>query len=168
MSLAKIVFDSPVFQWTPKDQIPLPSPDADADGIREQNREILNLKKLAYALGIRKIVRVYRKANDDDCAGQYFYSREFRNQQRLLNDWDLSPRQVATVHRELRNGRDVIILDHDMADDPVSVLAHEMGHLINHRLGGLSPFERFSRRTRSTNLNAGIGRCTACQAGSNR
>jgi len=46
----------------------------------------------------------------------------------------------ARIGGEVR-GRDVIVLDPVMADDPFSALAHEIGHHINHRLGGLSPFE---------------------------
>ena len=145
MNLANVVLDSPVFQQTPKDQIP-EADHKNAEELRIHNREMQNLKKLAYALGVGKIIRGERKAGGGNCAGEYFYSREFNRQQRFLSEWNLSPKQLSTIHREVRNGRDVIVLDHDAADDPASVLAHEIGHLINHRLGGLSPFERNSSR----------------------
>ena len=141
MSLASLAFDSPVLTFMDRG---LPSPKDDAENakfIREQKRDIKNLKNLAYALGIRKIVWAHRKACDNDgLAGQYFYARS-KGEHRFLNDWNLSPRQLASITRELRNGRDVIVLDPVMADDPFSALAHEIGHHINHRLGGLSPFE---------------------------
>jgi hypothetical protein len=136
MNVANLVLDSPVFQWTAKDQIP-EADHKNAEELRKYNREIQNLKKLAYALGVGRIVRAYRKASDD-CAGEYFYSREFNRRQRFLSEWNLSPKQLSTIHRELRNDRDVILLEYD---DP-ALIAHEIGHLINHRLGGLSSFER--------------------------
>jgi hypothetical protein len=145
MNLANVVLDSPVFQWTAKDQIP-EADHENAEELRKQHRQIQNLKKLAYALGVGKIIRAYRKTSGENCAGEYFYSRDFDRQQRFLSEWNLSPKQLSTIHREVRNGRDVIVLDHDIPDDSASVLAHEIGHLINHRLGGLSPFERNSSR----------------------
>lgn len=66
MNVANLVLDSPVFQWTAKDQIP-EADHKNAEELRKQNRQIQNLKRLAYALGVGKIIRGDRKASGENC-----------------------------------------------------------------------------------------------------
>jgi hypothetical protein len=79
--------------------------------------------------------------DEDDFQGQYICARDSRDShQKQLKVWNLSPRRLATVNRALcGDDRDVILLSYD--GDFAATLAHELGHYINRRLGGLDRFE---------------------------
>jgi hypothetical protein len=123
------------------------------------DREAQKLTKLAYALGVGRIVLADRDINKDEnwvsFIGQYICARDSREaHQKRLKPWCLSPKQLATVNRALCSGCDVILLSHESCGDFAATLAHEIGHYINRRLGGLSRSDLniadFSRVTNNT------------------
>jgi len=102
----------------------------------ENDGEAQKLVKLAYALGVGKIILANRDLDEDYFEGQYLYagdSHAFRETSR--KPWNLSARQLATIKRALRSDHDVILLSFESS---AATLAHELGHYINWRLGGLS------------------------------
>jgi hypothetical protein len=117
----------------------------------KNDRDTQKLVKLAYVLGVGKIIVANRDMDEDDFQGQYICARDSRDShQKQLKVWNLSPRQLATVNRALCGDRDVVLLSYD--GDFAATLAHEIGHYINRRLRGLSRFEtgidpEFSRVT---------------------
>jgi hypothetical protein len=107
--------------------------------------EVRRLLKLARGLGVSKIILTERSSFDSsDSLGQYFCARTKPELlKKCLKAWDLSSRQLTTVHRTFRNNGDVIILSYEACGDFAGMLAHELAHHINHRLGGLSQFDLF-------------------------
>jgi hypothetical protein len=142
-------FQSAVFGFTDKSSLKSSLGPAETDGeIRQSvlsvwtnDREAQKLAKSAYALGVGKIVVANRDIDEDDFQGQYICARDSRvSHEKSLKSWNPSPRQLATVNRALRSDRDVILLN-ESYNDFAATLAHELGHYINRRLGGLSRFE---------------------------
>lgn len=108
-----------------------------------RDQEFQRLRQLAYSLGVAQIFLADR-SGFDKIQGQYFHARA--NQEAVaeaLKGWDLSSRRVATINRILREGGDVIILFYATSEDFSSMLAHEIGHHINRRLGGLRVAEMY-------------------------
>jgi len=102
--------------------------------------EAQKLAKSAHALGVGEIIVANRDIDENDFQGQYIYARDSRGfNEKSLKPWNLSPRQFATVNRALCSDRDVILVCYQ--SDFAATLAHELGHYINRRLGGLSRFE---------------------------
>src|SRR5215469_4449974 len=150
-------FQSAVVRWTSKSDLPpLPPEEIDAKMrqslLREwkNDREVQDLEKLGYALGVGKIIL----ADSDiveDMNGQYYCARrdplkqfKFRvtgGYEKSLNLWKLSRKQRATINRTFRSGRDVILVAYQASGDFPATLAHELGHYINHTLWGLSRVE---------------------------
>ena len=141
-----VLFQSAVFSDTPRESFP-PAEKIDRDA--EDRKSMLrdwkndgegqNLVKLAYALGVGKIILANRDMDKDNFLGQYLYagdSHAFRETSR--KPWNLSARQLATIKRALRSDRDVILLAYEAWGDFDATLAHELGHFINNRLEGLS------------------------------
>ena len=142
-------FQSAVFGFTDRSELPPVETDAE---IRQSvlqdwknDRDTQKLVKLAYVVGVGKIIVANRDMGEDDFQGQYICARDSRDShQKQLKVWNLSPRQLATVNRALCGDRDVVLLSYD--GDFAATLAHEIGHYINRRLRGLSRFETdFSR-----------------------
>jgi hypothetical protein len=133
-------FQSAVFGFTDRSELPPVETDAE---IRQSvlsewknDRETQKLVKLAYVLGVGQIILANR--DTDDFLGQYICARGSRDyHEKSLKPWNLSRRQLAMVYRALSRDRDVISYDGDFA----ATLAHELGHYINRRLGGLDRFE---------------------------
>jgi len=144
-------FQSAVFGFTDRSELPPVETDAE---IRQSvlqdwknDRDTQKLVKLAYVLGVGKIILANRDM--DDFQGEYIRARGSRDyHEKSLKPWNLSRRQLAMVYRALSRDRDVILVSYESGGDLAATLAHEIGHYINHRLRGLdlSRFETdFSR-----------------------
>jgi hypothetical protein len=140
-------FQGDVFSRTSRESLP-PTEKIDRDA--EDRKSVLaewtndheaqKLVKLAYALGVGEIILAIRDIDKAYFQGQYISVSNWRVfHELLLKPWHLSPRQLATVNRTLRNNSDVILLSYE--SDFAETLAHELGHYINHRLGGLSELQ---------------------------
>lgn len=104
------------------------------------DHEAQELEKLAYALGVGAIILASK--DTQDFLGQYLYAGDSRQtHQGYWGPWYLSSRQLATINRALCSDRDVILLSSTSQGDFAATLAHELGHYINRRLGGLSRCE---------------------------
>jgi hypothetical protein len=103
----------------------------------KNDRKAQVLAKLAYALGVGKIILA---DIDTDDRGEYIYARD-REWREKLKPWKLSPRQLAAADSALCRGRDVVLLSYQSCGDLAATLAHEIGHYINRRLGGLHSSE---------------------------
>jgi hypothetical protein len=103
----------------------------------KDDHEAQKLAKLAYALGVDKIILANREIDEDYFQGQYLYAGDSHAFHKTsMKPWSLSTRQLATIKRALRSDRDVILLAYE--SDFAVTLAHELGHHINNRLEGLS------------------------------
>jgi hypothetical protein len=142
------VLNHPVLSFGAVDTSLFPPAQTDAEidaEIRREwknDREVQDLLKLAYALGVGKIILIDRYIDGD--LGEYICARNSRESHReSLKDWSLSRKQLTAVNRVLFQGRGVILISHNSSGDFAATLAHEIGHHINQRLDGLSRLELF-------------------------